>query len=401
MTINEIQVWMQQNPDLAFVAVLVFSIIVFFIARSFIANGLYTIAKRTESKYDDMIVESLHPFRVAYIAPFIVIYYFAYLLPEYDSFIRQFIIFLILWVVIITINSLLNAVNQIYESNENYSGVPIQGYLDIVKLLFIIVGLILTISLITGQSPLRLLTGLGALTAVMLLIFRDTILSLVASVQISANDLVKEGDWIEVPSFDADGDVVDMSLNSIKIQNWDNTISVVPTHKMLEVSFKNWRGMQESGGRRIKRAINIDLGSVRFCDDKMAEKFRRIDLIRTHIEKKSKEIEAYNKKQKVDNSELINRRRLTNVGVFRAYIEAYLHNHKDLHQKKMTLIVRQLAPSPTGLPLEVYAFTNTTVWADYEAIQADVFDHLLAVVPEFGLRVFQQPTGLDFRNIIK
>jgi miniconductance mechanosensitive channel len=303
------------------------------------------------------------------------------------------VVLLTLWVGIATLNSLLNAINRIYESRETFSGVSIQGYMDLVKLLLVIIGIILSIAIITGQSPLLLLSGLGALTAVLLLIFRDTLLSFVASIQISTQDLVKQGDWIEVPSFSADGDVIDMTLHNIVIQNWDKTISVVPTYKLLDTPYRNWRGMSESGGRRMKRALNIDLRSIRFLTEKEITELKRIDLLKDYLERKQKELAEHNTRLRIDETVPVNGRRLTNIGTFRAYVEAYVRRHPALHQEGMTLLVRQLAPSPQGLPIEVYAFTKSTVWAEYEAIQADVFDHLIAAVPHFGLKVHQEVSG--------
>jgi miniconductance mechanosensitive channel len=395
MSIEIIQLWIEENPTVAFGAVLLLSILVFIVVRIILGRGLYYLASRTETKYDDIFVKDLHPFRVAWVAPLVVVYSFAYLLPEYETIIKQGTLFLILWVLVFTIHSLLNAGNKIYESSPSFTGVSIMGYLDIIKLLIIVVGIILSISLFTGESPIVLLSGLGAITAVLLLVFRDTILSLVASIQISANDLLKEGDWIEVPSYSADGDLIDMSLHSVKIRNFDKTITVIPTYKFTEVAFKNWRGMQESGGRRIKRAINIDLHSIKFCTDEMLERWKKIELIRPYLEQKKAEIAAYNKEKGIDSTTTINGRQLTNIGTFRAYIEVYLKSKNDIHQKKMTFLVRQLAPNPKGLPIEVYTFTKTTDWAVYEKIQADIFDHLLAAAREFDLLVFQEATQID------
>lgn len=395
MSIEIIQQWIDLNPTLAFGAAILLSIVVFFIARMILGRGLNYIASRTETKYDDIFVKDLHPFRVAWVAPLVVIYPFAYLMPEYEEIIKQLLLFLILWVLILTLNSILSASNKIYESSPSFTGVSILGYLDIVKLLVFIIGLILSIALFTGESPIVLLSGLGAITAVLLLVFRDTILSLVASIQISANDLLKQGDWIEVPSYGADGDVIDMSLHSVKIQNWDKTITVIPTHKFTEVAFKNWRGMQEAGGRRIKRAINIDLHSIRFSTDNMIERWKKIELIRPYLEQKEKEIAAYNKEKGIDSSVTVNGRQLTNIGTFRAYVEAYLKTNKEIHQTGLTFLVRQLAPNPKGLPIEVYSFTKTTDWGVYERIQGDIFDHLLAAAREFDLLVFQEATQID------
>ncbi len=396
MTLEQLLLWMEQNPNLAFGGALVLSLLVFFLARIIIGRGLFAIAGHTRNRYDDIIVKSLRPFRVAWIAPLFVIWYFSYLLPEAQPFIQNAVLFVILWILVFTFNSLLNAVNDIYESGKGYSGVPIEGYLDLVKILFYAIGLILSVSLITRQSPLVLLTGLGAITAVLLLVFSDTILSLVASVQISTNDLIKEGDWIEIPSLGVDGDVVNMTLHTIKIQNFDKTISVLPTSKVMEVTYKNWRGMLESGGQRIQRAITLDINSIRFLKDEEVEQFKEIALIKDFLEKKQAELASHNQKHALDSRVLVNRRRLTNVSAFRAYVEAYLRSHPDVHQEGYSFVVRELDPGENGLPVEIYVFAKATEFAAFEAIQADIFDHLLAVVPEFGLRVFQSPTGSDF-----
>ena len=317
-------------------------------------------------------------------------------IPVSQIWVEKGALFLILWVTVLTLNGLLDALNVVYESSSSYKGVSIQGYLDIVKLLVLLAAIILSVSLFSGQSPLALLTGLGALTAILLLVFRDTILSFVASLQISTNDLVKEGDWIEVPSYEADGDVINMTLHTIKVQNWDKTISVIPTHKIMEVAYKNWRGMQESGGRRIKRAIYIDLGSIRFCDDEMLLRFRKVDILRDYLDQRLDEIERERTQMGIEIDSPLDSRQLTNLGTYRAYIEAYLRNSPKIHQEGMTFLVRQLAPGPTGVPLEIYVFTRTTEWIAYERIQADIFDHLLAAASVFDLRVFQEPTGRDF-----
>lgn len=284
---------------------------------------------------------------------------------------------------------MLSAVNLIYESRATYTGVSIQGYLDIGKLVLLAVGTILSVSLISGQSPVLLLSGLGAIAAVLLLIFHDTILALVASIQIAANDLVREGDWIEVPGFNADGDVTNISLHSIKIQNFDKTFTVIPTYKLMDASFKNWRGMSQAGGRRIKRAIFIDIQSIRFCDQEDLHRLSKFDLLKDYLPTRT---------WGPNGASPDTLPRSTNVGAFMAYIEAYLRSRPDI-RKDMTIMVRHLDPGPNGLPLEIYIFSNTTVWEQYEAIQANIFDHLLAVVPDFKLKVFQQPTG-DFSSLV-
>jgi miniconductance mechanosensitive channel len=231
-----------------------------------------------------------------------------------------------------------------------------------------------------------------------MLVFKDTILSFVSSIQISSNDLFKVGDWVEAPHFGADGDVIDIALHTVKIQNWDKTISVIPTHKLIDSSFKNWRGMSESGGRRVKRSINIDMNSVRFCTDSMVDRYRKFDLIKDYIKEKLSDIEGHNVSKNVTDEALVNGRALTNIGTFRAYISAYLKNHPSIH-KDMTFLIRQLAPTENGVPIQVYIFINDTNWISYESIQSDIFDHFLAVAQEFDLKIFQNPTGNDFRKI--
>ncbi len=388
--------WIESNPYAAVGAAFLFLLLAFIVARAVLARGLTYFAERTKTQVDDILVKQLRPGRTALLAPLILIYIFAYLIPAYQTVIEIGSLFLILWLSALTINTLLDALNLVHESSSSFRGMSIQSYLDIVKIVVLMATIILSISLFTGESPIVLLTGLGALTAVLLLIFRDTILSFVTSIQISAQDLIKEGDWIEVPSFGADGDVIDMTLHTIKVQNWDKTISIIPTYKFSEVAYKNWRGMQESGGRRIKRSIYIDLGSIRFCNAAMIERFRKVDILRDYLDNRLAEIERENREKGIEMDSPLDGRQLTNLGTFRAYIEAYLHNHKDIHQEGLTFLVRQQAPGATGVPIEIYVFTKTTDWVRYEKIQSDIFDHLLASAPAFDLRVFQEPTGMDF-----
>ncbi len=381
-------------------AVLILSVVVFVIARYFIARGLVYLSMRTENKYDDVMVDKLRPFRFAWVAPLLVIYYLAGLLPESTHIIRQVVLLIVLWLVVITVNSILNGLNAIYEASDRYHGVSIQSYLDLAKLLIIAGALIVTASVLTGQSPVVLLSGLGVVMALLVLMFRDTMLSFVASLQISSNDLVREGDWIEMPSFGADGSVLNISLHTVKVQNWDKTITVIPTYKLLEDPFRNWRGMEESGGRRIKRAIHIDLNTVRFCDREMLERFKGIPLIKDYVEAKLSEVSQPGSAPEGVESPSTTPQ-ITNMEVFQAYVTNYLSSRPDLHQEGMILLVHQLAPGPTGLPLEIYVFTKTVEWAAYEAIQAEIIDHLVGTLPQFDLRVFQEPTGADFRALVE
>jgi miniconductance mechanosensitive channel len=256
---------------------------------------------------------------------------------------------------------------------------------------------IIVLSILIGESPTVLLGGLGAMTAVLLLIFKDSILGFVAGIQLSTNNMVVIGDWIDMPKYGADGDVIDITLTTVKVQNWDKTITTIPTYALISDSFKNWRGMSESGGRRIKRSVYIDMTSVKFCTAETIERFRKIQYLSEYIENKTRELDEYNTARGVDNAVLVNGRRMTNLGTFRAYISAYLRNHPKIHQN-MTFLVRHLEPTPQGLPIQIYVFSNDQVWANYEAIQADIFDHILAVIPEFDLRVFQYPAGADLRR---
>jgi len=295
------------------------------------------------------------------------------------------------------LSAALNVANELYEARPDTQGKPIKGYLQMVKLLlFLVIGL-LVLGTLLDRDILTLLAGLGAMMAVILLIFQTTILSLVASVQVSSYDMVRVGDWIEMPALNADGDVIDISLHTIKVQNWDKTITTIPTNRLLTETFKNWRGMHESGGRRIKRALMIDQGSVRFLTAEERQRLQRLFLLDDYLRRKQQELDDWNQKLAEHGKEPANTRRITNLGTFRAYVIQYLENHPGLNHK-LTTLVRQQDPTAEGLPLELWCFTASTEWKTYESIQADIFDHLLAILPEFGLRVFQHPSGFDWRE---
>jgi len=400
MTMLVFKAWIAENPGLAIGAASLLFLVIYFLARLIFGRGLLYITARTRNKYDDIIVKKLRPFRAALLAPFIIAYTFAYLAPDVQIIIEKVALFFILWLTALTLIGLLDAFNEIYESTPSFTGVSIQGYLDIAKILVFLVSIILSISTLTGQSPLLLLGGLGALTAVLLLAFQDTIMSFIASIQLSTQNLVREGDWLEVPSFDADGIVINMSLYSIKIQNWDKTISVIPTHKIMETAYKNWRGMEESGGRRIMRSIRLDQNAIKFCTPEMINRYGRIDLIADYIATRQVLVNEYQEKHAPLDSPL-DGPQITNAEIFRAYIETYLKNHPQIHTEKMDFIVRELAPTSTGLPVELYVFTKTTKWNEYEQIQAEIIDHLLAAAAFFDLRLFQEPAGSDFANALR
>jgi miniconductance mechanosensitive channel len=297
-----------------------------------------------------------------------------------------------------TITALLAAANSIYKLRPDAAERPIKGFIQLAQLVVYIIAAILIVAALIDRSPIILLSGVGALAAVLLIVFKDTLLSLTASVQLASQQLVRVGDWLEVPAFGADGDVIDVALYTITVQNWDKTITTIPTYQLVAGSFKNWRGMSESGGRRIKRSINIDVSSIRFLNSEEVDRFAQFRLLKEYIPTKQNELNEYNKHVGQTNEAVVNLRQLTNIGTLRAYIVNYLRNHANIHQH-MTLIVRQLQPGTTGLPIEIYCFSNDIDWAKYEDIQADIFDHICAIVPEFGLRLYQEPAGSDIEKL--
>ncbi|VXC39058.1 Miniconductance mechanosensitive channel YbdG [Pseudomonas sp. 8BK] len=300
--------------------------------------------------------------------------------------------------VALALSLLLDIANTLYNLRDDAHLRPIKGYLQVLKIGLFAVAAILMIATLIDRSPLILLSGLGAMAAVLMLIFQDTLLSLVASVQISSSDIVRVGDWIEMPQLNADGDVIDIALHTVKVQNWDKTITTIPTKRFISDPFKNWRGMQESGGRRIKRSLLLDQTSISFLSPEQITRLQRFLLLGQYLNSKQSELLSWNSALAEASQEPANTRRVTNIGTFRAYVEHYLRQHPGIHQE-MTQLVRQMNPTADGLPLELYCFTNTIAWARYEAIQSDIFDHLLAILPEFGLRVFQHPSGADMREL--
>ncbi len=369
-----------------------------FIAKRVILQAVKTVVKRSRITWDDALLESGVFTRLSHLAPALVINTFGpgvlggtpRVLAGVHGGVTIYLIFI--WLSVLF--ALLNAVQMVAEKKEQNKGVPIKGFRQAIKLVATVVSLIFILAVLLSKSPLYLFSGLGALTAVMLLVFKDAILGFVAGIQISANNMVRVGDWIEMPKAGADGDVIDVSLTTVKVQNWDKTITTIPTYSLISDSFKNWRGMSDMGGRRIKRSLNIDMTSIRFADEAQLERWAKIGHVREHLARKEKEIAADNQKLGDEANVLGNGRRLTNIGTFRAYCLAYLKSHKDIHQD-MTLLVRQLQPSEHGLPLEIYVFVNNTAWAYYEGVQSDIFDHLVSVAKVFDLKIYQQPSGAD------
>lgn len=360
------------------------------------------IAAKTEATWDNALVDSKVFHRLAWLMPALVVGYGIGLVPgvskEFETIIRNLATAWTVVAVALSITAVLEAVNRIYEQRPESRERPIKGFLQLAQMVVYLVGLILVIAALIDRSPVILLSGLGAMTAVLMIVFKDTLLSLAASIQLTSQKLIRVGDWLELPQFGADGDVIDVALYTITVQNWDKTITVIPTHRLMSDSFKNWRGMQEAGGRRIKRSIRIDLNSIRFLKPDEIERFKAFRLLEDYMEEKQAELDRYNAAIGVDSGSSVNMRRLTNIGTLRAYIINYLRHHPDIH-KDMTLIVRQLQPGSDGLPIEIYCFTNDTNWVRYEGIQSDLFDHICAIIPEFGLRLFQQPTGADLEAL--
>ena len=380
-----------------YIAIIIISYLMYLITRHVILKSISHFFKKTSTDIDDILIEKGVFSRLSYLVPLIFIYNLKDLLPGYEI-VDRVLVSLIALIFISSLNAFVNALSNIYSKSRYSDRFNIKSYMQILKLFINIFGVIIIIALLTGKSPVYFLSGIGALTAVLMLVFKDTILSLVSSIQISSNDLFKVGDWVEAPQFGADGDVIDIALHSVKIQNWDKTISIIPTNKLIDSSFKNWRGMSESGGRRIKRSIKIDMSSIKFCNDSMIEKFKKFKVIDDYMSRKLSEVEKHNLDNNINEEGLINGRSLTNIGTFRAYVEGYLRNHSSIHDE-MTFLVRQLSPSVDGLPIEIYVFSSDTNWVSYEAIQSDIFDHLLAILPEFDLRVFQNPSGDDFKRL--
>ena len=372
------------------------------VAKRVVVRALETLAGRTTTLWDDIIVRRQLLRHLSHLAPALVVYVFApSVLDEHELWtlvVRRATLIYMLIVGLLVVDSALDSAGEILRSSAFSRNLPVKSVVQVLKLVLYAIAAIIVVSLIIGESPSLLLSGLGAMTAVLLLIFKDPILGLVAGIQLSANQMVARGDWIEMPKYGADGDVLEVALTTVKVQNWDKTIVTIPTYALITESFKNWRGMSESGGRRIKRAINIDMSSIRFCNQEMLERFSQIQYITEHLAKKRQELSSWNTERRVDESDLLNGRQLTNVGTFRAYIVSYLRNHPMIKQE-MTFLVRQLAPTEHGLPIQVYVFSRDQEWSNYEGIQADIFDHLLAIVPAFDLRVYQSPSGGDVQDL--
>ena len=403
--ISEIRSELSQYPWLEML--ISFAILIFlaalanFIAKRIIVRGIRHIITKLKSPHQSIFAQHSVTRRFANIVPAIVIMNGISAVPHLPLKVitliqmgAQAFIFLTL---ALSISEALNIFNLVYQRNPKSRNKPIKGYLQLIKLILFVVCGLMILGTFLKKDVFTLLAGFGAMAAVLMLVFQNTILSLVASVQIASYDMVRIGDWIEMPSLNADGDVIDMSLHTVTVQNFDKTLTTIPTNKLVTDTFRNWRGMSNSGCRRIKRSIFLDQSSVHFMTDSEQRKLKDFLLLDHYLDAKQDEINKFN--DHLSNQSEYNQRRLTNVGTFRAYVEFYLRQHQGIAQNQ-TILVRQLQPTSEGLPLEIYAFTNTTAWASYEAIQSDIFDHLIAIIPEFGLRIYQAPSGYDFKTYL-
>lgn len=400
--------WMADNGQLAMVTGLVIlltlSWLANFLVKHILLRGVFRLLNLQKAQCEKRGLDFRFVARLSNVVPSLVISTGISWVPHLPEPVSQVVYnvcnaFVVLTVAL-ALSHFLTFVNALYARRPDAKNKPIKGYIQLLKIIIFAIAIILIVAALFDRSPFILLSGLGAMAAVLMLIFQDTILSMVASVQISSNDLLRVGDWVEMPDLNADGDVIDIALHTVKIQNWDKTITTIPTRRFMTDPFKNWRGMQESGGRRIKRSLMLDQQSVQFLNQEQSDQLKRFKLLQSYLSDKQNEITEWNKALAEQGKEPVNTRRITNLGTFRAYVVNYLKSHAKLHQN-MTLMVRQLGPTADGLPLEIYCFTNTTDWVAYEGIQSDIFDHLLSILPEFGLRVFQHPSGLDVRALGK
>lgn len=408
--IDELLISWGMSPSLAdmldqFIAFAIILIIAFLadaVCRKILLEVVARLVKQTRATWDDIIFDRkvmIHLSRM--VAPIIIYVFipvaFAETSPSTMAFIQRVCLIYVIIAFLSFVNSLLKAVYTVYSEKEHLRNRPLKGMLQTVQVILWFVGGIIVVSILINKSPVSLLAGLGASAAILMLVFKDSIMGFVSGVQLSANDMLKVGDWIAMPKYGADGTVIEVSLNTVKVRNWDNTITTIPPYLLVSDSFQNWRGTQESGGRRVKRSINIGMTSVRFCTPEMLAKYRKIRLLKDYVEQTEQVIADYNREHDIDNSILVNGRRQTNLGVFRAYLTAYLKSRPDINQN-LTCMVRQLQPTDYGIPMELYFFSAIKDWVPYEGVQADVFDHVLAIIPEFDLQVFQSPSGRDFQK---
>ena len=372
------------------------------ISRQILVSGFISLAKKSKTDWDDLLVENKVFSAVAHLIPVLFIFY---LLPQivnnhsnlvdyFDRIAEVVIILVAIQIIFRVLNTLKTILNRV----ETFKDKPLQSYFQLLKIIISIILGILILSILANKSIMYFFGAFGAMTAVLLLVFKDTILGFIASIQLAANDMIRVGDWVAMEKYGADGDVIEINLTTVKVKNWDKTITTVPTYSFISDSFKNWRGMQETGARRIARSVFINQQTIKFADDDLIKQLKNIHILKDYVESKQEEIKKYNEEKKIDINTVSNGRRMTNLGTFRAYLLEYLKNHPKINQD-LTVLVRQQDPSANGIPIQVYAFSKEIAWEKYEAIQSDIFDHILAVVHQFELEIFQNPTGTDFRSL--
>ncbi|TNJ36188.1 mechanosensitive ion channel family protein [Prosthecochloris vibrioformis] len=370
--------------------------------RNFLLRALSAFARKTRTTLDDLLLQHSVFRWLAHLIPPVLLYNFAVpvlqFYPDSIGLVQSLVTIYLTVIVIVLSLSALDALQSYFSTHPIAGKMPLKSFIQVLKTVIFTIGSVIVVAKLLGKSPIVFFSGIGAFTAVIILIFKDSILGFVAGIQLSTNNLVRVGDWIEMPKYGADGDVVDISLVTVSVQNWDKTISTIPAYALISEGFKNWRGMSDAGGRRITRSINIDMQSVRFCDEEMLGELERIQLLKPYLESRQSEIDEYNATHDVDTAMPVNGRRLTNLGTFRAYLVAYLRNHPKINPE-MTFLIRHLQPTEHGIPVQIYVFSNDIVWANYEAIQADIMDHVLSILPYFGLRVFQDPSGGDIAAV--
>ncbi len=369
---------------IAVVAIIILGIVIDLIMKKLFLKIVKPYAAKSNRKWGDILLKNKAFDQLVDIIPGVVIYCFAPVFTEYQDWIQRIASVYIVIVIIFAVHKLLNSIDEIYRSGPEERTRPIKGFLQVIEIIAVIIGIVLIVGFLIKRSPWIMLSGIGAATAIGTLIFKDSILGFVAGIQLTANNMVKLGDWIEVPKYDTDGDVIDITLHTVKVQNWNKSISMIPTYALISDSFKNWTGMQEFGGRRIKRHIYIDLTSIKFCTEEMLGKFIKLPYIQEFLNS--------------NNNKLRHEKQMTNIEVFRAYLLGYLKNHPRLN-KELTQMVRQRQPTEFGMPIEIYVFLDGTKWADYEVVQSEIFSHVIAIIPEFDLRIYQIPSGHDFGNL--
>ncbi|MBL0709981.1 MAG: mechanosensitive ion channel family protein [Colwellia sp.] len=382
--------------------IFIISAISYYFVKHQVVKLVHKLIIKTKNTWDDALIENNVLIHLTLLLPFLSVLFLTPIILSGESLVSKLLVLLakifLAFQIARTISAVLNVSKSLYHETAKQKYLPLNAIIQVIKLSVYLVSAIIIVSLILDRSPIYLLSGLGALTAVLILVFQDTIKGLVASIQISANKMVVAGDWIELPKYGADGDVIEIGLNSVKVENFDKTITTVPTYALISGSFKNWRNMYHTGARRIKRTLIIDIGSIDFYSLDKLNFLANTSLLKSYLSDKKQQLEVDNKVLSTDGHlHNIDTRQLTNIGTFRAYIEMYLHQNQHV-RNDLTCMVRQLPATGSGLPLELYCFANTTDWAKYEAIQADIFDHLFAIAPQFDLRIFQHPTGFDWQK---